>query len=93
MRKLNINESITTDSFIILSEQKRFYQDLYSSGNNRIVNNNAANSFLDDLNIPKLTEEQKQVCEEKILLEECESILETFSNNKAPGNDGIPIEF
>ena len=68
MRKLNINESITTDPFIILSEQKRFYQDLYSSGNNRIVNNNAANSFLDDLNIPKLTEEQKQVCEEKILL-------------------------
>ena len=42
MRKLNINESITTDPFIILSEQKRFYQDLYSSGNNRIVNNNAA---------------------------------------------------
>ena len=67
MPKLNINESITTDPFIILSEQKRFYQDLYSSVNNRIVNNNAAKSFLDDLNIPKLTEEQKQVCEGKIL--------------------------
>ena len=93
MRKLNINESITTDPFIILSKQKWFYQDLYSSVNNRIVNNNAAKSFLDDLNIPKLTEEQKQVCEGKILLEECESILATFSNNKAPGNDGIPIEF
>ena len=93
MRKLNINESITTDPFIILSEQKRFYQDLYSSVNNRIVNNNAAKSFLDDLNIPKLTEEQKQVCEGKILLEERESIIETFSNNKAPGSDGIPIEF
>ena len=30
MRKLNINESITTDPFIILSKQKRFYQDLYT---------------------------------------------------------------
>ena len=56
MRKLNINKSITTDPFIILSEQKRLYQDLYSSGNNRIVNN-AAKSFLNDVNIPKLTEE------------------------------------
>ena len=93
MRKLNINETITTNPSIILSEQKRFYQDLYSSGNNRIVNNNAAKLFLNDLNIPKLTEEQKQACEGKILLEECELILETFSNNKAPGNDGIPIEF
>ena len=46
MRKLNINESITTDPFIIPSEQKRFYQDLYSSGNNRTVNNNAAKSFV-----------------------------------------------
>ena len=91
MRKLNINESITTDPVIILSEQKRFYQDLYSSGNNRVVNNNAAKSFLNDLNIPKLTEEQKQTWKGKILLEEC--VLKTFSNNKAPRNDGIPIEF
>ena len=58
-RKLNINESITTDPFIILSEQKRFYQDLYSSGNNRNVNNNAVKLFPNHLNIPKLTEEQK----------------------------------
>ena len=48
MRKLNINESITTDPFIILSEQKRFYQDLYSSGNNRIEKNNATKLFLSD---------------------------------------------
>ena len=93
MQKLNINESITADPFIILSEQKRFYQDLYSSGNNRNVNNNAVKFFLNDLNIPKLTEKQKQARGRKILLEECELILETFSNNKAPGNDGIPIKF
>lgn len=91
MQKLNINGSITTDPFTTLSEQKRFYQDLYSSGNNRTINNNAAKSFLNNLNIPKLTEEQKQACEGKIFLEECELILETFSNKKAPGNDGIPI--
>ena len=26
-------------------------------------------------------------------MNECELILETFQNNKAPGNDGIPVEF
>ena len=57
------------------------------------MNNNAVKLFLNDLNIPILTEEQKQACERKILLEECELILETFSINKAPGNDGNPIEF
>ena len=92
MRKLDIHDSTITDPFTILSEQKRFYQDLYSSGNNRTAKYDAK-SFLSNLNIPKLKEEQKQACEGKILLEECELILETFSSNKAPGNDGIPIEF
>ena len=32
-RKLRISGSITTDPFSILSEQKRFYQDLYTSKN------------------------------------------------------------
>lgn len=59
MRKLNISESKTTDPFIVLSEKKRFYQDLYSSGNNRNVNYNAVKLFLNDLNILKLTGEEK----------------------------------
>lgn len=25
-------------------------------------------------------------------MNQCELILETFENNKAPGNDGIPVE-
>ena len=32
-------------------------------------------------------------CEGKITLEVCAKVLESFQNNKAPGNDGIPIEF
>ena len=49
--------------------------------------------FLNVLDIPKLTEEQKHMCEGKILQKECERMLETFQNNKVPGNDGIPVEF
>ena len=84
---------VTPDSLTILSEQKRFYQNLYTSGRNETDNRHAAKSFLNNLNIPKLLEDEKQSCEGKILLNECELILETFQNNKAPGNEGIPVEF
>ena len=93
MRKLTIDESVTIDSFTILSEQKRFYQNLYKSGRNESDDRYAAKSFLTNLIIPKLSEEEKRSCEGKIILNECELILETFQNNKASGNDGIPVEF
>ena len=91
MRKLNIiNDSMTTDPLTIISEQKRFYQELYTSGHG---DDDAVKNFLTVLDIPKLTEEQKHMCEGKILHKECELMLETFQNNKLPGNDGIPVEF
>lgn len=54
MRKLTPNESVTTDSLTVLTEQKRFYQNLYMSGRNETDNRYAAKSFLNNLNIPKL---------------------------------------
>ena len=49
---------MTTDPLTIISEQKRFYQELYTSyhGDDDEVEN-----FLNLLDIPKLTEEQKHV--------------------------------
>ena len=93
MRKLNVNGSITRDPFNILSEQQRFYQELYMSRNKNENNSQMIESFLKHLNIPKLLEEQKVSCEGKITSEECALLLESFANNKSPGNDGIPIEF
>ena len=93
LKKLRISGSITTDPFSILSEQKRFYQDLYTSKNKSRNHLQAIDSFLKDLNIPRLTEEQMLSCEDAITAEECAKLLESFQNNKAPGNDGIPIEF
>ena len=72
MRKLTINESVTTDSLTILSEQKRFYQNLYKSGRNESDDRYAAKSFLNNLIIQKLSEEEKWSCEGKIILNECE---------------------
>jgi len=58
MPKLNSNNSSTTDPIVFLAEQKRFYQDLYTS-RNKCSNNNVIETFLMNLNILKLTDEQK----------------------------------
>ena len=92
MRNLNINDSIITDAWTILSEQKRFYHTLYTSKNSPDTMNDIG-SFLGSINIPNLSEEQKQSCKGKILPEECETLLKTLQINKAPGNEGIPIKF
>ena len=43
--------------------------------------------------MPKLSEEQKISCEGEITPDESFRLLDTFQNNKNPGDDGIPIEF
>ena len=65
MQKLKINGSITTDPFKILSEEKRFYQELYTSNN--LGNEQATEIFLNSLNIPRFTDEQKLSCEGSII--------------------------
>ena len=96
IRKLAISGVITTEPFEILDEQKRFYQDLFKSarGNEDQGDLNTNLSyFFGNLNLPQLSEAQKMSYEGNISVEECYKVLDTFQNNKTPGNDGIPIEF
>ena len=90
IRKLFISSTITMDPYCILSEQKQFYRNLYKT---KDVDPDCVKSFFNNLNIPHLSDEQRQPCKGGINTEECEKIIETFQNNKSPGNDGIPIEF
>ena len=92
IRKLSTNGFFTTDPLKILNEQKRFYQELYES-NNRMSNNSQRISlFLDNLNIPKLSETEKNSCEGNISAGECYKLLDKFQNNKTPGIGG-PFHF
>ena len=85
MRKLNINGSTTTDPFKILSEQRRFYQELYTSINKDKDNSQIIKTFFKDLNIPKLSEEEKILSEGKITSEECKLLLIVFKTIKLLG--------
>ena len=92
IRKLCVSGVITTDPYQILGEQRRFYNSLYESQYND-TNDKLSETFLSNLKMLTLSEGQKQSCEGEISLEELESVLNSFQNNKSPGNDGLPIEF
>jgi len=78
----------------IISEQKTFYKDLYSS---KVGENDEYRElmklFTSDENIPKLNEFDKILCDEEINIEECTLALKNLSNNKSPGSDGFTTNF
>ena len=45
------------------------------------------------INTPKLSTQQKMLCEEKLTVKECFGTLLAMSNGKSPGNDGLTKEF
>ena len=60
IRKLLISGSLTTDPYQILSEQSAFYQNLYKTNDSVETSDSTDSAFLNSLNIPQLSEEQKQ---------------------------------
>ena len=49
--------------------------------------------FDDKNDIPELTKQERDMCDEHITQQECFESLKTFINNKSPGNDGLTKEF
>ena len=54
------------DPFKTLKEQEHFYQHLYKSNNSDLDITLKISSFLNNLDIPKVSEEQNTLCEGKI---------------------------
>ena len=81
---------LTTNSKKISTEMLKFYSDLYA-GNDEEVDE--SHPFLLRPEIPKLTSEMKNICEGKLSVKECFDCLQSFENNKSPGNDGLTVEF
>ena len=92
IRKLRLSDVITTDPFEILDAEKTFYESLYKSRQDPLQQNEFPFSY-EDLPIPTLSDECKQLGEGTISLEECTKVLKSFPLNKVPGNDGLPVEF
>lgn len=73
----------------IMREQVRFYKELYS----QVPTDRAAQDRLLNLLDRKLSDEQRDSCENSFFEGECLAALRAMSNGKTPGSDGLPKEF
>ena len=77
-----------TDPMQILQEIEHFYQVLYQSeytGSHEL--------FADFVQLPKLSDDDKENLEGELTIPECRQILKTFNFGKSPGEDGFTVEF
>lgn len=82
----------THDQKRILCEIKDYYKLLYDNKDENL-NSEESKLFLNENMIPKLSSEDQQTCEGLLTMDECFKTLNTFKNNKSPGNDGLTAEF
>ena len=68
-----------------------FYKNLYTS--EAIFSDEAYDKFIRNLELPKLSHEDRDSLEGQLTYDECKKVLETLQNDKAPGEDGFTVEF
>ena len=91
IESLKYKEKKSTDNQGILDICKDFYSELYSS---KTPTNESVTDFVSSVNIErKLTNEERDICEGVITTKECDCAIKKMQKNKAPGLDGLTIEF
>lgn len=91
--KLVINNITLTDIETIIQEEKEYYQSLYKSSQKNVLSNEEFSNFLNNLDVPRLSDNEAMECEGAITETECSKILSDFKLNKTPGSDGFQVEF
>ena len=72
-------------------EIKTFHSNLYKRTS--VKTEEECLQYLSKLSTPKLSEDEKGLCEGKLTLNECWNALSSMKNGKSPGNDGFTKEF
>ena len=85
------NENIT-DLENIIKEQESYYRELYTSKHNESENNELLSEFT-NAKIPELSSIDREICDEKLNIEEIGKALRNLENNKTPGSDGLTTNF
>ena len=70
---------------------KEFYSNLYKRRSSKSETD--CLNYLKNINIPKLSTEDMNKCEGRLTKQECWDTLQSFGNNKSPGNDGLSKKF
>ena len=75
----------------ILPEIEKYFGNLYSS---KITSTeDLLNQFTEGVQLPRLSDEERETIEGLLSFEECKKVVESFKNDKSPGEDGFTSEF
>ena len=85
------DESTTNNANVILDQIENFYKNLYAS--EATFSDEECDTFIRNLELPKLSDEDRDSLEGQLTYDECKKVLETLQNDKAPGEDGFTVEF
>ena len=86
------NDKCTTDPKQIMTETQNFYGSLYDTGL-RDCDDISTDQFLKNINTKMPIDEQRGLLNSNITTNEYFVALKSFQKNKAPGNDGLTVEF
>ena len=87
----NNTNIFTDDPNTILNHSKHFYENLFSRKSNQSLDD--CLNFLSPINTPTLSSSQKDFCDRVLSIDELSDSLDSMSNGKTPGNDGLTGEF
>ena len=73
-----------------MNELKAFYSSLYTGWSTKSASE--CLSYFQTVNIPKLTESERDSCEESLTKKEIWEAMNCMANNKSPGNNGLSRE-
>ena len=91
-RLINADEKFVLNSKSIMKELEDFYTSLYKTSESTECDRRFQ-EFLNGVDVPKLSDDQKNLCEGLLSNDECFNALSKFPNRKTPGNDGLTPEF
>ena len=85
------NNEILTDQMHILSTIKSYYEKLYTT---KYPDENLTSNYIFDTKLENRLQDQDQsICDGKVTEEECSNAINNMKSNKAPGLDGLTVEF
>ena len=93
--RIKIENKLIGDPDQILGKVKEFYTELFRSRVTDVEELCSEESwqFIDDLELPKVSDEDRALLEEPISLGEIEIAIKQLNVDKVAGLDGLPIEF
>ena len=86
----NEKGDVTRDSAEIQGIIRDYYEQLYG---NKVDNLEEIDRFLEQLNLPRLNQEEIEIMNNPITSTEIEAVIENLPKNKSSGPDGFTGEF